>query len=618
MKLKFPKDKGRRWWMVRGGFAVLTGLLLAVFVVEHFDLWPPDEISYSEFVEAISEGAVSEISFSGEKATGERTVEGAEERFLVYIPEFAEPGLADRLAEQGVAVTSVYSGPSHWEKLFRALPILLLVAICVFVLFLMMKGKLVPGVGASGQKHGIETRPDVKFSDVAGATEAKESLQEVVGFLQDPDRFVRLGGRMPRGVLLSGEPGTGKTLLAKAVAGEAEASFFHASGSEFVEMFVGRGAARVRELFKNARENAPAIVFIDEIDAVGRSRSSRGAHSNEEREQTLNQILVELDGFDQSEGVVVLGATNRVDMLDKALLRPGRFDRKVTVGRPDLLEREAILEIHAKKVPLAQDLSLRDVARGTSGMSGAELANLVNEAALEAAKLGADCVENSHFEDARDRIVMGSPRESCVLTEQQRRLTAYHEAGHAMIPFLIPGLDPIHKVTIVPRGRAMGVTASLPERDRYGYSSRELRAQIAMLMAGRAAEELVLGGEEITTGAGNDIERATNLAEQMVTTYGMSSAVGFMKVREAGAEGSGRTVSEHTARLIDEEISRLTREGYDQAKALLIKYRGLLDDIAYLLLEMETIDRQDIETLLSLHVPEGDVVARQVGPVGAA
>ena len=595
VKNPLPKGKSVRWWIFvsLAALGLLFGGVVALAIA--LGLGPPPEISYSEFAEAARSGEVQTVVFEDARISGDM-VEGRDPaRFRVTLPTPADPALPDRLVEQGVAVEATYTGPTQWDRLIEVMPLLLLLGIAAAVITVLARHGQLPGVGGGYAPKDLEERPEVRFGDIAGAAEAKEALQDVVSFLQDPARLLRLGGRMPKGVLLSGEPGTGKTLLARAVAGEANASFFPVSGSDFVEMFVGRGAARVRELFRQARERAPAIVFIDEIDAVARRRSERVVQGNEEREQTLNQILVEMDGFDEARGLVVIAATNREDVLDPALLRPGRFDRRVRVGRPNLLEREAILGIHVKKVPLAPTLDLRQVARGTSGMSGADLSNLVNEAALEAAKEGGDVVGERHFDRARDRILMGAPRDSCVLTEEQRRLTAYHEAGHALVPFFVSGLDPVHKVTIVPRGRALGVTASLPERDRYGYSARELKAQITMLMAGRAAEALILGPEDITTGAGNDIERATKIAEEMVATYGMSNEVGLVQVE---VRGHGRRVSEATRNLVDTEIQRLIREGYERAQALLVRERRLLDEVATRLLEIETLDRGELARIV--------------------
>jgi cell division protease FtsH len=440
-------------------------------------------------------------------------------------------------------------------------------------------------------RHG---RGTVSFADVAGADEAKADLEEIVEFLRDPKKFTRLGGRMPRGALLAGEPGNGKTLLARAVAGEAGCEFFSVSGSDFVEMFVGTGAARVRDLFRQARAHAPAIVFIDEIDAVGRRRGeAANVGSQDEREQALNQLLVEMDGFKPSDSVVVLAATNRPDVLDPALLRRGRFDRRVTVGYPDLRGREGILEVHAKGLPLAPDVSLEAMARGTGGMSGADLASIVNEAALAASRRGSGSVEMADLEEARDRVLLGSERRSIVLTKGDRRLTAYHEAGHAVAGLLLSGLDPVHKVTIIPRERSLGVTASLPERDRHTHASSELRARLVMLMAGRAAEEHILGADHVTTGAGGDIQHATRIARRMVVRFGMSKRLGMVDL-----SAEEEPLAAHTARLVDEEIRQIIDEAYQDALELLEEHRDLMDRIAAALLEKETLGRDELRELV--------------------
>jgi cell division protease FtsH len=439
---------------------------------------------------------------------------------------------------------------------------------------------------------------------VAGADEAKEELEEIIEFLKDPARFSRLGGRLPKGVLLVGPPGTGKTLLARAVAGEAARPFFQMSGSDFVEMFVGVGASRVRDLFEQGKAHAPCIIFVDEIDAVGRHRGAGLGGGHDEREQTLNALLVEMDGFESNEGVILLAATNRPDVLDPALLRPGRFDRQVIVDAPDVKGREGILRVHAKKLPLADDVELSFIARGTPGMSGADLANICNEAALLAARRGADKVAMQDFELAKDKVMLGTERRSLVLTERERKLTAYHEAGHAVLGLKIPGLDPVHKVTIVPRGRALGITASLPEEDRHSYTKDWMQGQLAMLFGGRVAEELIFGEQDVTTGAGNDIERATTMARRMVTTFGMSDVIGLVAVADSEQEVflgreivQRRPVSEHTARIVDQEVKRIIDEAHHRAHDVLGEHRDLLESIAQALLERETLNRDEIEML---------------------
>src|SRR5690606_10569316 len=446
--------------------------------------------------------------------------------------------------------------------------------------------------------------PKITFADVAGADEAKVELEEIIEFLKDPQKFTKLGGRLPKGALLVGPPGTGKTLLAKAVAGEAGRPFFSMSGSDFVEMFVGVGASRVRDLFEQGKAHAPCIIFIDEIDAVGRHRGAGLGGGHDEREQTLNQLLVEMDGFESNDGVILLAATNRPDVLDPALLRPGRFDRQIVVDAPDVKGREGILRVHLRKIPLADDVDVTTLARGTPGMSGADLANLVNEAALLAARRNRDKVYMPDLEEAKDKVMLGAERKSLVLSDAERRLTAYHEAGHAVVALKTPGLDPLHKVTIVPRGRALGVTASLPEEDRHSYSKDYLLARLVMLFGGRAAEQLVFGPDKVTTGAGNDIERATQLARRMVTSYGMSDLVGPLAVGDSEQEVflgrelvQRREISEKTAELVDAEVKRLVDEAYQRAVNTLQEHRDLLERIAEALLERETLDREDIDLL---------------------
>jgi cell division protease FtsH len=458
--------------------------------------------------------------------------------------------------------------------------------------------------GRSKAKLISTDTPKVTFSDVAGADEAKEELEEIIDFLKDPQKFARLGGRLPKGVLLVGPPGTGKTLMAKAVAGEAGRPFFQMSGSDFVEMFVGVGASRVRDLFEQGKAHAPCIIFIDEIDAVGRHRGAGLGGGHDEREQTLNALLVEMDGFEANEGVILLAATNRPDVLDPALLRPGRFDRQVVVDSPDVKGREGILRVHAKKLPLSDDVDLGILARGTPGLSGADLANICNEAALLAARRNADRVSMKDFEAAKDKVMLGAERKSLVLTEKERELTAYHEAGHAVIGLCYPGLDPVHKVTIVPRGRALGITASLPEEDRHSHTQSWLEGQLTMLFGGRVAEEMQFGRDKVTTGAGNDIERATQMARRMVTRFGMSDLIGLMSVGDSDHEvflgreiTQRRDVSEHTAQLVDQEVKRILDEAHDRARDVLEGNEDLMERIAQALLERETLGRQEIESL---------------------
>jgi cell division protease FtsH len=475
--------------------------------------------------------------------------------------------------------------------------------------------------GKSRARMMDESSNTITFADVAGCDEAKEEVYEMVDFLKDPSKFQKLGGRIPRGVLLVGSPGTGKTLLAKAVAGEAARPFFSMSGSDFVEMFVGVGASRVRDLFEQGKANAPCIIFIDEIDAVGRHRGAGLGGGHDEREQTLNQLLVEMDGFESNDGVILIAATNRPDVLDPALLRPGRFDRTIVVDAPDVRGREGILRVHTRKIPLAADVRLDILAKGTPGLAGADLANLVNEAALLAARTNKSLVSMPDFEEAKDKVMLGVERRSLVLTDDERKLTAYHEAGHAVVAVKTPGSDPIHKVTIVPRGRALGLTASLPETDRHSYTKDWLIGNLAMFFGGRVAEELVFGPEKVTTGAGNDIERATGLARRMVTQFGMSERVGAMAIGDREQEvflgrefGHRREVSERTAEMVDDEVKRLLDEAYAKASVLLTAHRELLERIAQALLDRETIDREDLDLL----VKDLPLPPREVPPVPAA
>ncbi len=572
---------------------------------------PAAAFTFSEFLAQFEAGNIHKVTFQGE-ATIEGELRAPVQRdgqdlvrFTATLPPGAEDGLADRLYQSGVLIEAEEQQPGWGAYLLGALPWLLFIAFWLWIFRTMQGGgNRAFQFGRSKAKLISPDTPKVTFSDVAGADEAKEELQEIIEFLKDPARFSRLGGRLPKGVLLVGPPGTGKTLLARAVAGEAGRPFFQMSGSDFVEMFVGVGASRVRDLFEQGKAHAPCIIFVDEIDAVGRHRGAGLGGGHDEREQTLNALLVEMDGFESNEGVILLSATNRPDVLDPALLRPGRFDRQVVVDSPDVRGREGILRVHAKKLPLADDVNLGMIARGTPGMSGADLANVCNEAALLAARSGVDKVSMDDFERAKDKVMLGTERKSLVLTERERRLTAYHEAGHAVMGLKIPGLDPVHKVTIVPRGRALGITASLPEEDRHSYTKEWLEGQLAMLFGGRVAEEMIFGAEDVTTGAGNDIERATQMARRMVTQFGMSNVIGLVAIGDAEHEiflgreiSQRRQVSEHTARLVDQEVKRILDEAHDRARTVLEEHRPLLERIAQALLERETLDRDQIETL---------------------
>jgi len=569
------------------------------------------EFSYTEFKEQLESGNLLEVTvIAGQRVEGELRSpvmrQGQETvNFETMLPGEISDELLTRMEESGVIINAEADQQGWGTFLLGALPWLLFLAFWIWIFRTMQSGgNKAFQFGRSKAKLISPDTPQVDFSDVAGADEAKSELQEIIEFLKDPQKFSRLGGRLPKGVLLVGPPGTGKTLLARAVAGEAGRPFFQMSGSDFVEMFVGVGASRVRDLFDQGKAHAPCIIFIDEMDAVGRHRGAGLGGGHDEREQTLNALLVEMDGFEANEGVILLAATNRPDVLDPALLRPGRFDRQVVVDSPDVKGREGILRVHAKKLPLAEDVDLGVIAKGTPGLSGADLENICNEAALLAAREDASRVNMDHFERARDKIMLGTERKSLVLTENERTLTAYHEAGHAVLGLRIPGLDPVHKVTIVPRGRALGITASLPEEDRHTYTKEWLEGQLAMLFGGRVAEEMIFGLERITTGAGNDIDRATSMARRMVTQFGMSDIIGLMAVGDQEHEVflgrelvQRQSISEHTARQVDTEVKRILDEAHDRARVILEEERDLLERIAQALLERETLDREEIQLL---------------------
>ncbi len=568
------------------------------------------EISYTNFMRQLNTGNVFEVTVIDRRIEGEFRAPMMEQelevtRFEVTLPSEVTDGLLETLQTHDVIIQAKSPEAGWGTLLIGALPWLLFIAFWIWIFRTMQGGgNRAFQFGRSKAKLISPDTPKVTFADVAGADEAKEELQEVIEFLKDPAKFSRLGGRLPKGVLLVGPPGTGKTLLARAVAGEAERPFFQMSGSDFVEMFVGVGASRVRDLFEQGKAHAPCIIFVDEIDAVGRHRGAGLGGGHDEREQTLNALLVEMDGFETNEGVILLAATNRPDVLDPALLRPGRFDRQVVVDLPDLRGRESILRVHAKKLPLADDVELQLIARGTPGMSGADLENVCNEAALMAARRDGDKVSMGDFEHAKDKVMLGAERRSLVLNEDERKLTAYHEAGHAVVGVKIPGLDPVHKVTIVPRGRALGITASLPEEDRHAYRKKWMEGQLAMLFGGRVAEEMIFGPEAVTTGAGNDIERATDMARRMVTAFGMSEVIGLVAIGEAEHEiflgrdiSQRRIVSEHTSRLVDQEVKRILDEAQEHAREVLEANKALLEIFAQALLERETLDREAIQTL---------------------
>ncbi len=572
---------------------------------------PRYELSYTDFRSELGRSNIASVTvIQGVLIEGEfrqaATREGQEYTlFETSLPGEISEGLLADLENRAVVVRAEPERTPWWTFLISALPWVILILFWFWLLRTMQGGgNKAFQFGRSKAKLISPDMPKVTFSDVAGAEEAKHELEEIIEFLKDPQKFARLGGRLPKGVLLVGPPGTGKTLMAKAVAGEAERPFFQMAGSDFVEMFVGVGASRVRDLFEQGKAHAPCIIFIDEIDAVGRHRGAGLGGGHDEREQTLNQLLVEMDGFESNEGVILLAATNRPDVLDPALLRPGRFDRQVVVDSPDVKGREQILTVHARKLPLEDGVELSTVAKGTPGLSGADLANICNEAALLAARGGADKVSMGDFETARDKVMLGTERRSMVLTEKERKLTAYHEAGHVVVGLRIPGLDPIHKVTIVPRGQALGITASLPEEDRHSYTRDWLEGQLSMLFGGRVAEEMIFGPDKVTTGAGNDIERATHMARRMVTRFGMSDLVGLMAIGDSDHEiflgreiTQKREVSEHTAQLVDQEVKRTLDEAYQKAQEVIGSERELLDALANALLERETLGRDEVELL---------------------
>jgi len=561
-------------------------------------------ISFSDFLTKVRSGEVDEVTITGPEIVGSYKV-GVEPKFRTYAPVQFE-GLGNELDTKNVRITAKPQTTSPWANLLYSwAPILLMVGFWIFIMRQMQSGgNKALSFGKSRAKLSSSAQKKVTFKDVAGVDEAKEELQEIIEFLKEPQKFQKLGGRIPKGVLLMGPPGTGKTLLARAVAGEANVPFFSISGSDFVEMFVGVGASRVRDLFEQGKKNAPCIVFIDEIDAVGRHRGAGLGGGHDEREQTLNQLLVEMDGFESNEGVILVAATNRPDVLDPALLRPGRFDRRIVVNRPDVKGREGILAVHTKKIPLSDDVDIHVLARGTSGFSGADLANLVNEAALNAARYNQRTVRMLDFEFAKDKVLMGAERRSMIISEAEKKVTAVHEAGHALLAVLLPHADPIHKVTIIPRGMALGVTMQLPEDDKHNYSSEYLHDMIAILLGGRIAEEVSMGG--ITTGAGNDLERSTELARKMVCEWGMSDQMGpltFGKKEEQiflGREiAQHQDYSEDTAVRIDHEVKRIVTENYARARTVLQEHQEKLERVAEELLIREVLDADQVRRIVT-------------------
>ncbi len=597
-------------------WAIIGVLLLSLFNL--FQNQSPrggiEEISYSQFKSNVANKKIKSVTISGKKITGRYADSSG--RFETYSPD--DPDLVNDLEANGVSIEAQPESGSGGilGVLISWAPMFIILGVWIFFMRQMQgsSGKAM-GFGKSKAKMLTEAHGRVTFEDVAGIDEAKEDLEEIVEFLSDPQKFQRLGARIPRGVLLVGPPGTGKTLLARAVAGEANVPFFTISGSDFVEMFVGVGASRVRDMFEQAKKNAPCIIFIDEIDAVGRHRGAGLGGGNDEREQTLNQLLVEMDGFEANESVILIAATNRPDILDPALLRPGRFDRQITVPNPDIVGREMILKVHAKKIPLAPNVDLKIVARGTPGFSGADLMNLVNEAALLAARRNKRMVTFQEFEDAKDKVMMGAERRSFVMSEEEKRNTAYHEAGHALLAVTVPNAHPVHKATIIPRGRALGMVMQLPERDEISMSYEQMTSRLAIMMGGRVAEELTFGEKNVTSGASSDIEQATNLARAMVTRWGYSDKLGKVAYGENQQEvflghsvAQQKNISEETAQIIDAEVRRLVDEAYDWATRVLKKRKKDLKMIAEGLLEYETLTGSEINSML-----EGKPFKRDTG-----
>jgi cell division protease FtsH len=610
---------------------VWSGLALLLFLIYTFSTGlqhPDSDVSLTEFVAKVDSKEIDDVTFVGNQLVGKKVgaaADPAAKTYVTYAPATAyAEGLANKLEAKGAVIRAKSESATPWTSfLLYWAPLVLMIGFWIFIMRQMQSGgNKALSFGKSRAKLSSSTQKKVTFKDVAGADEAKDELQEIIEFLREPQKFQRLGGRIPKGVLLMGAPGTGKTLLARAVAGEANVPFFSISGSDFVEMFVGVGASRVRDLFEQGKKNAPCIVFIDEIDAVGRHRGAGLGGGHDEREQTLNQLLVEMDGFESNEGVILIAATNRPDVLDPALLRPGRFDRRIVVNRPDVKGREGILLVHTKKIPLSDDVNIAILARGTVGFCGADIANLVNEAALSAARFNQKVVRMSDFEFAKDKVMMGSERRSLVITEADKKVTAVHEAGHALLAALLPNADPIHKVTIIPRGMALGLTMQLPEGDKHNYTRDYLVDQLAILMGGRIAEEITSGS--ITTGAGNDIERATELAHKMVCEWGMSDAMGpmtFGKREEQiflGREISKtQDYSEETAIRIDQETKKLVMDNYERSRRVLVENKAILLRIAEELLIHEVLDADQVIRLtkgLTIEAPKPAPVAAAAQP----
>ncbi len=607
-------------------WVIIVLLLLALFTLfqNPGQRASSQDITFSQFVSEVDKNTVRDVVIQGPEIHGTFTNGSS---FQTYAPN--DPTLVKRLYDAKVNVTAKPPGdnvPWFVSLLVSWLPFIALIGVWIFLSRQMQGGAgKAMGFGKSRAKMLTEAHGRVTFEDVAGVDEAKQDLQEIVEFLRDPGKFQRLGGRIPRGVLLVGPPGTGKTLIARAVAGEANVPFFTISGSDFVEMFVGVGASRVRDMFEQAKKNAPCIIFIDEIDAVGRHRGAGLGGGNDEREQTLNQLLVEMDGFEANEGVILIAATNRPDVLDPALLRPGRFDRQVVVPNPDVVGREQILKVHVRKVPLAPDINLKTIARGTPGFSGADLMNLVNEAALTAARRNKRMVTQAEFEEAKDKVMMGAERKSLVMTEEEKLLTAYHEGGHAIVGLNVVATDPIHKATIIPRGRALGMVMQLPERDKLSMSLEQMTSRLAIMMGGRVAEELIFGREKVTSGASSDIEQATRLARMMVTRWGLSEALGTVSYGENQDEvflgmsvSRTQNASEATVQKIDTEIRRFVEDGYNEATRILTEKRADLEALAKGLLEFETLSGDEIIDLLNGKKPNRESVLEPTTPRASA
>jgi cell division protease FtsH len=604
-----PSYRNFALWII----IILLVVALVMLFVSPGKRVPLQDIAFSQLLNEVDQGHIREVTIAGNEITGHFSDNRA---FTTYAPN--DPSLVQSLYKKNVAITAKPpSGSTNWlmTLLVNGVPLIAIIGVWIFMSRRMQGGAgMAMGLGKSKAKLLTEVHGRATFEDVAGVDEAKDDLQEIVEFLRDPQRFQKLGGRIPRGVLLIGPPGTGKTLLARAIAGEANVPFFTISGSDFVEMFVGVGASRVRDMFAQAKKNSPCIIFIDEVDAVGRRRGAGLGGGNDEREQTLNQLLVEMDGFEPNVSIILIAATNRPDVLDPALLRPGRFDRQIVVSNPDIVGRERILKVHVRKVPLAPDVELKTVARGTPGFSGADLMNLVNEAALLAAGRGKRVVTMSEFEDSKDKIMMGAERRAMVMTEQEKMLTAYHEGGHAIVALNVTATDPVHKATIIPRGRALGMVMQLPERDKLSMSYEQMTSRLAICMGGRVAEEVIFGKEKITSGAQSDIEAATKLARAMVTRWGFSDELGTVMYGDNNQDevflgysmGQRQTVSEVTAQKIDAEVRRLVEAGLAEATKIITERRQDLETLAKGLLEYETLSGEEIMNLMKGRLPVRD------------